>query len=255
MNARSAAHTLRATPQRNAQTSRRTNETRIFNVGAFLRLKTITLYFLTFTPLDALEPSLDSSCGVELASAPRIVNSVDVNGKGIVYRFDIRDYRGYTLIDTSAPDWDLFNTLSDDDIGFSNGKVDRNGNPPRLVFENFIVQQNKLKPEVTRDDKFARVAWARVLRGTWKLRLRNLSRRASPLIDLLVRRGSSTAIRVLETRLSFRGFTQLVTPSSNRPGLRATPAWSWLATPPRRIGEQYSRTSPGPLRSYRIAGC
>jgi mono/diheme cytochrome c family protein len=97
--------------------------------------------------------------------APRIVNPVDVNGKGIVYRFDIRDYWGYTLIDTSAPDWDLFNTLSDDDIGFANGKVDRNGKPPLSVFENFLVQQNKLKPEVTRDDKFARIAWARVLRG------------------------------------------------------------------------------------------
>jgi hypothetical protein len=44
--------------------------------------------------------------------APRIVNPVDVNGKGIVYRFDIRDYWGYMLIDTSAPDFDLFNTLS-----------------------------------------------------------------------------------------------------------------------------------------------
>ncbi len=97
--------------------------------------------------------------------APKIVNPVDVNGKGIVYRFDIRDYWGYTLIDTSAPDFDLFNTLSDDDIGFSNGKVDRNGKAPLGVFENFVVQQNKLKPEVTRDDKFARIAWARVLRG------------------------------------------------------------------------------------------
>src|SRR6516225_7795986 len=97
--------------------------------------------------------------------APRIVNPVDVNGKGIVYRFDIRDYWGYTLIDTSAPDWDLFNTLSDDDIGFANGKVDRNGKPPLSIFENFVVQQNKLKPGVTRDDKFARIAWARVLRG------------------------------------------------------------------------------------------
>jgi len=97
--------------------------------------------------------------------APKIVNPVDVNGKGIVYRFDIRDYWGYTLIDTSAPDFDLFNTLSDDDIGFANGKVDRNGKPPLSVFENFVVQQNKLKPGVTRDDKFARIAWARVLRG------------------------------------------------------------------------------------------
>jgi mono/diheme cytochrome c family protein len=97
--------------------------------------------------------------------APKIVNPVDVNGKGILYRFDIRDYWGYTLIDTSAPDYDLFNTLSDDDIGFANGKVDRNGKTPPPVFENFLVQQNKLKPEVTRDDKFARIAWARVLRG------------------------------------------------------------------------------------------
>lgn len=97
--------------------------------------------------------------------APRIVNPVDVNGKGIVYRLDIRDYWGYTLIDTSAPDFDLFNTLSDDDIGFAGGKVDRNGKQPLGVFENFVVQQNKLKPSVSRDDKFARLAWARVLRG------------------------------------------------------------------------------------------
>jgi len=96
--------------------------------------------------------------------APRIVNPVDVNGKGILYRFDIRDYWGYTLIDTSSPNFELFNTLSDDDIGFA-AKVDRNGRKPPSVFENFLVQQNKLKPEVTRDDKFARIAWARVLRG------------------------------------------------------------------------------------------
>jgi len=97
--------------------------------------------------------------------APKIVNPVDVNGKGILYKFDIRDYWGYTLIDTSDPEFELFNTLSDDDIGFANGKVDRNGKTPPPVFENFLVQQNKLKPEVTRDEKFARLAWARVLRG------------------------------------------------------------------------------------------
>jgi hypothetical protein len=50
--------------------------------------------------------------------APKIVNPVDVNGKGILYKFDTRDYWGYTLIDTSAADFELFNTLSDDDIGF-----------------------------------------------------------------------------------------------------------------------------------------
>ena len=78
--------------------------------------------------------------------APRIVNPVDVNGKGILYRVDIRDYWGYTLIDTSAPDFELFNTLSDDDIGFAAAKVDRNGKKPAPVFENFLHQQNKLKP-------------------------------------------------------------------------------------------------------------
>jgi hypothetical protein len=99
---------------------------------------------------------------------PRIVNPVDVNGKGILYRFDIRDYWGYTLIDTSDPKFELFNTLSDDDIGFATKKVDRNGNPPMSVFENFIVQPNKLKPEgVTRDEKFARLAWAWINRRVW----------------------------------------------------------------------------------------
>lgn len=97
--------------------------------------------------------------------APRIVNPVDVNGKGILYRFDIRDYWGYTLIDTSDPDYELFNTLSDDDIGFAAAKVDRNGNKPPSVFVNFLLQQNRLKPQVTPDDKFARLAWARILRG------------------------------------------------------------------------------------------
>ena len=96
--------------------------------------------------------------------APKIVNPVDVNGKGILYKFDTRNYWGYTLIDTSAPDFELFNTLSDDDIGFA-AKVDRNGKKPAPVFENFLHQQNKLKPEITRDDKFARLAWERVLRG------------------------------------------------------------------------------------------
>jgi hypothetical protein len=113
--------------------------------------------------------------------APRIVNPADVNGKGILYRLDIRDYWGYTLIDTSDPDFELFNTLSDDDIGFAGGKVDRNGRAPLGVFENFIVQQNRLKPSVTRDDKFARLAWERILRGNVEAASADLS--SPPNID------------------------------------------------------------------------
>ena len=113
--------------------------------------------------------------------APKIVNPVDVNGKGILYKVDIRNYWGYTLIDTSAPDFELFNTLSDDDIGFAGGKVDRNGKAPAPVFENFLHQQNKLKPEVTRDDKFARLAWERILRGNVEAAIASVS--SPPNID------------------------------------------------------------------------
>jgi hypothetical protein len=56
--------------------------------------------------------------------APRIVNPVDVNGKGILYKFDIRDDWGYTLIDRSDPDFALFYGGSDDDLAFAPGKVD-----------------------------------------------------------------------------------------------------------------------------------
>jgi hypothetical protein len=96
--------------------------------------------------------------------APKIVNPVDVNGKGILYRFDIRDYWGYSLIDTSDPNFELFDSLSDDDVGRV-PKMDRNGRKPTQVFENLLNQQNRLKPEVTRDDKFARLVWERILRG------------------------------------------------------------------------------------------
>ena len=96
--------------------------------------------------------------------APKIVNPVDVNGKGILYRFDIRDYWGYSLIDTSDPNFELFDSLSDDDVGRV-PKMDRNGRKPADVFVNLLTQQNKLKPTVTRDEKFARLVWERILRG------------------------------------------------------------------------------------------
>jgi hypothetical protein len=56
--------------------------------------------------------------------APRIVNPVDVNGKGTLYKFDIRDYWGHSLIDTSDPNFALFSGLSDDDLAFAPKRVD-----------------------------------------------------------------------------------------------------------------------------------
>ncbi len=95
--------------------------------------------------------------------APKIVNPVDVNGKGILYKFDIRDYWGYTLIDTSAPDFALFYGGSDDDLSFAKSKVDLDGKP--IKYAALLTMDHKLKPDVTRDDKFARLVWARILKG------------------------------------------------------------------------------------------
>jgi len=95
--------------------------------------------------------------------APKVVNPVDVNGKGMLYKFDIRDYWGYTLIDTSAPDFALWSALSDDDMAFAPKKVDLDGNV--VKYASLLTQVHKIKTAVTRDEKFARLAWARVLRG------------------------------------------------------------------------------------------
>jgi hypothetical protein len=95
--------------------------------------------------------------------APRVVNPVDVNGKGIVYRFDIRDYWGYTLIDTSDPDFALFYGGSDDDLAFAQSKIDLNGKS--IKYASLAEMVHRLKPAVTPDEKFARLVWARVLKG------------------------------------------------------------------------------------------
>jgi hypothetical protein len=95
--------------------------------------------------------------------APRIVNPVDVNGKGIVYRLDIRDYWGYTLIDTSAPDFALFYGGSDDDLAFAKSKIDLSGN--EIKYASLATMIHTLKPEITPDEKFARLVWARILKG------------------------------------------------------------------------------------------
>jgi hypothetical protein len=95
--------------------------------------------------------------------APRIANPIDINGMGIVYRLDTRDYWGHTLIDTSAPDFALFYGGSDDDLAFAESKVDLNGKP--ISYGALAEMVHELKPAVTRDDKYASLVWARVLKG------------------------------------------------------------------------------------------
>jgi hypothetical protein len=94
--------------------------------------------------------------------APAIANPVDVNGKGMVYRFDIRDYWGHSLIDTSDAKFKLYYGGSDDDLAFGS-KVDVDGKA--VAFSLLTSARTRLKPSVTPDEKFARLVWARVLRG------------------------------------------------------------------------------------------
>lgn len=90
--------------------------------------------------------------------APEIKNPQDVNDKGIVYRFDIRDYWGHTLIDTSDSRFKLYYGGSDDDLAFAD-KVDLEGNP--VDFGLLGKARGRLKPAVTPDVKFARLVWER----------------------------------------------------------------------------------------------
>lgn len=54
-------------------------------------------------------------------------------------------------------------TVSDDDLAFAQNKLDLNGN--KITYASLAQTVHKLKPEVTRHDKFARLVWARVLKG------------------------------------------------------------------------------------------
>lgn len=90
--------------------------------------------------------------------APRIVNPVDINGQGIVYRFDTRDYWGYNKGVTKL----LFGG-SDDDIFFGRTTVNYLGEP---VGTNITTQERiRSTDEVEMDPNFARLVWTRVQAG------------------------------------------------------------------------------------------
>jgi len=89
--------------------------------------------------------------------APVIVNPVDINGKGVVYRFDTRDYWGYNKGITK-----LQFGGSDDDLTFGVAKLDYLGNP---VDVNTIGTPTPFADEVSQDPEFARLIWGRILAG------------------------------------------------------------------------------------------
>src|SRR5690606_5061494 len=78
---------------------------------------------LTADELNIVRVGLSKALNSTARWAPEIVNPTDVNGQGILYKFDIRDYWGYNQGVTK-----LFFGGSDDDLAFGRNKRDYRGN-------------------------------------------------------------------------------------------------------------------------------
>jgi len=89
--------------------------------------------------------------------APVVVNPEDINDKGLVYRFDTRDYWGFNKGVTK-----LHFGGSDDDLFFGSNKRDVNGN---AVSASALNQRYNFAKEVARDPSFAKLVWRRVSFG------------------------------------------------------------------------------------------
>lgn len=90
--------------------------------------------------------------------APKIVNPMDVNNKGVLYRFDIRDYWGWNKGVTKL----LFGG-SDDDLAFGQNKRDYLG---QAVSSTVQDEEYGFTQNVTQDPKLALLIWQRVLHGS-----------------------------------------------------------------------------------------
>ncbi|MGK3992844.1 hypothetical protein [Sorangium sp. So ce1024] len=90
--------------------------------------------------------------------APVIVNPVDINGKGIVYRFDTRDYWGYNKGVTK-----LHFGGSDDDVFFGRTSVNYLGE--RVGSDVTTKEKYRYTDTVQEDPSFARLVWGRIEAG------------------------------------------------------------------------------------------
>lgn len=90
--------------------------------------------------------------------APQVANPVDINGKGIVYRFDTRWYWGYNKGVTK-----LHFGGSDDDVFFGRTSVNYLGQP---VTSNITSEETyNFTSTVQEDASFAELVWGRILAG------------------------------------------------------------------------------------------
>lgn len=89
--------------------------------------------------------------------APEIFSPVDINGDGIVYRFDIRDYWGYNRGVKR-----LFFSGGDPDNPFGQPQMDYQGNTVPGGHDN---ERYDLSGPITKNDEHALLVWERVLHG------------------------------------------------------------------------------------------
>jgi hypothetical protein len=107
--------------------------------------------------LNVVRAGLSKALNSTARWAPAIVNPVDINGRGLVYRFDTRDYWGYN----KGVERLLFGG-SDDDLAFGSNKQDAYGNP---VDSSVQRQRYDFDDAVSVDPEFSLVIWDRITRG------------------------------------------------------------------------------------------
>ncbi|HTR00682.1 MAG TPA: hypothetical protein VMH83_11850 [Candidatus Acidoferrum sp.] len=116
---------------------------------------------LSADELNIVRAALSKALNSVARWAPAIVNPVDVNGKGILYKFDIRDYWGWNKGVTRL----LFGG-SDDDLAFSQ--------VPKYDYRGIVVncstcavqsQRYNYAQSISWDPAFSKTIWERVLHG------------------------------------------------------------------------------------------
>lgn len=114
---------------------------------------------VTAEQLNLARAGISKALNSDARWAPKIVNPVDISdGKGMVYRFDTRDYWGYNKGVKKL----LFGG-SDDDIAFAlEGKKDYLGNQISASEQNRTLG---FTSTVTQDPSFATLVWGRILAG------------------------------------------------------------------------------------------
>ncbi len=112
---------------------------------------------LTADELNIVRAGLSKALNSVARWAPAVVNPVDVNGKGLLYKFDMRDYWGWNKGVTRL----LFGG-SDDDLAFGRNKRDYRGNVVTNAVQN---ERYNYTSTAVYDPDFAKIVWERVLHG------------------------------------------------------------------------------------------